>query len=55
MWRALQLKESHQISYWDAAIVSAALRFGCRELYSEDLSPGQIYDGVRLINPFAQT
>jgi predicted nucleic acid-binding protein len=25
---------------------------GCQTLYSEDLNPGQIYDGVTVVNPF---
>jgi len=41
-----------QISYWDAAIVTAALELGCEILYSEDLNHGQDYGGVRVINPF---
>lgn len=36
---ALRLKERHQISYWDAAILAAAASAGCSELYSEDLIP----------------
>ncbi|MEX1119540.1 MAG: PIN domain-containing protein [Terrimicrobiaceae bacterium] len=49
---ALRLKDRYQISYWDAAIVAAASQAGCRELLSEDLNPGQTYDGVRVVNPF---
>ena len=41
-----------QISYWDAAIVEAARALGCREVLSEDLSDGQDYGGVRVVNPF---
>jgi predicted nucleic acid-binding protein len=41
------------ISYWDAAIIAAARQMGCQTLYTEDLNPGQIYDGVTVINPFA--
>lgn len=51
--RARQLCERYQIRYWDAAIVAAALRLKAPVLYSEDLSDGQDYDGVRVINPFA--
>ncbi len=43
----------YQISYWDAAIISAAKVLGCHTLYSEDLNSGQEYDGVRVVNPFA--
>jgi len=49
---ALRLKERYQISYWDAAIVAAARALGAGTLYSEDLSHGQDYDGVRVVSPF---
>jgi predicted nucleic acid-binding protein len=38
---------------WDAAIIEAARAAGCRQVLSEDLNPGQDYDGVVVINPFA--
>jgi predicted nucleic acid-binding protein len=41
------------ISYGDAAIITAAKQIGCQTLYSEDLNPGQVYDGVTVVNPFA--
>lgn len=50
---AADIRERHRISYWDAAIVAAARELGCHTLYSEDLNPGQDYDGVRVVNPFA--
>jgi predicted nucleic acid-binding protein len=49
---ALATKQRYQISYWDAAIVEAARALGCREVLSEDLSDGQDYGGVRVVNPF---
>lgn len=49
---ALSLQARFQISYWDAAILAAALELGCQQLYTEDLNHGQDYDGVRVINPF---
>jgi predicted nucleic acid-binding protein len=49
---ALELKARYGFSYWDAAIVAAAIAQGCRELYSEDLSHGQVVEGVQVINPF---
>lgn len=48
-----QLSQRHQISYWDAAIVAAAVRSGAQELITEDLNAGQVIEGVRLVNPFA--
>ena len=49
---ATKIQERFQISYWDAAIIAAAKRLSCDTLYSEDLSDGQNYDGIRVINPF---
>ena len=50
--RALSIKAAHGFSYWDSAIIAAAQALGCRELYTEDLSHGQVVDGVTIINPF---
>ena len=49
---ALSLQARYQISYWDAAIVAAARELDCDTLYTEDLNPGQVYDGIKVINPF---
>jgi predicted nucleic acid-binding protein len=40
------------LSYWDGAIVAAARAAGCEVVYSEDMSAGQDYEGLRVINPF---
>ena len=48
----IRIQQRFQLSYWDAAIVAAAKRLNCGTLYSEDLSEGQSYDGVRVVNPF---
>lgn len=51
---ALGSKVRHQISFWDAMILESAGRLGCRLVWSEDLSSGQIYDGIEVRNPFAE-
>lgn len=43
-----------RLSYWDGAILAAARVLGCDAVYSEDLSPQQDYDGLRVINPFPE-
>ena len=48
---ALALEERHQVSFWDALIVYAAQESAAEVLYSEDLSDGQVYDTVRVVNP----
>ena len=50
---AVDAKQRFGISYWDAAILVAAKQMGCGFVYSEDLSAGQDYDGVKVVNPFA--
>lgn len=49
---AMDVVGRYGISYWDAAIVAAACLAGCDELLSEDLSHGQDYGGVTVVNPF---
>lgn len=44
----------YKLSYWDGAIIAAAERLAARTLYSEDLSHGQLYGDVAVINPFHQ-
>ena len=49
---AIELHERMEVSFWDAMILTSANSLGCRVLYSEDLSAGQTYDGVLVVNPF---
>lgn len=51
----IRIKEKWSISYWDALILAAAMRAKARELWSEDLSPGQHYDGVVVVNPLEKS
>jgi predicted nucleic acid-binding protein len=52
MLSALDIKTTHGLSYWDAAIVAAANAMGCRELLSEDMTHGREMAGVTVVNPF---
>jgi len=49
---AIEQAERFKISYWDAAILVAAEALGTDTVYSEDLSDGQRYGRVRVVNPF---
>ncbi len=49
---ALDLERRYRLSFWDALIVQAANRAAASALYSEDLSHGQLYGAVPVINPF---
>lgn len=51
--QAIALHERHQLSYWDGAILAAAVRSGAKELLTEDLNAGQEIEGMRVVNPFA--
>lgn len=50
--RGIEISETFQISYWDAAVVAAAEALGASTLYTEDLNDGQTYGAVRVVNPF---
>ena len=50
--RAIGVCRRSRISYWDALVVVAARRARCTRILSQDLSPGQSYDGVVVVNPF---
>ena len=51
---AVIISERYRITYWDGAILAAAHSLGCDAVYSEDLSAGQDYDGLQVINPFVE-
>lgn len=48
---ALDLEARYRISFWDALVLQAAHASGAEVLYSEDLSDGQMYGSVRVVNP----
>jgi len=50
---ALDLHRRHSFSWWDALIVSAAIKGGCERLLSEDLQHNRQIHGVKIVNPFA--
>ena len=50
---AIDLHRHQSVSFWDAMIIRSAAKLGCVVLYSEDLDYGQLYDGVRVQNPFS--
>ena len=48
---ALEIESQHGVSFWDALIIYAAQAAGAEILYSEDLSDGQMFGSVRVVNP----
>jgi predicted nucleic acid-binding protein len=50
---ALRLTARYKFSFWDSAIIAAALAKGCTRLLTEDLTHGQKVEGLTIVNPFA--
>ncbi len=49
---AVSLSHRFGLSYWDSAILASTQEMGCDIVLSEDMSSGQDYGGIRVINPF---
>jgi len=50
--RAVEVKATYQISFWDACIIAAAEHAKCNCILSEDMNTGQFYSGIVMRNPF---
>ncbi len=48
---ASDIQERYVLSFWDALIVAAAVNAGAEKILTEDLSDGQILEGVLIENP----
>jgi len=48
----ISIKRKYKISFWDALIVAASRRAGCKILFTEDLSHGMRIEGIEIVNPF---
>jgi predicted nucleic acid-binding protein len=49
---AIDIHQRTGASFWDAMILRSAKELRCGTLHSEDLNPGQAYEGVQVRNPF---
>ena len=49
---AITIQEKYKLSIWDSLIINSALYTKCDILLSEDLNNNQLYEGIKLINPF---
>lgn len=49
---AIDLTRLHSLAFWDALVVQSAKVAGCRVLLTEDLQHGQLFDVLRVENPF---
>ena len=52
--RALAIKGQYGIQFYDALMLAAAEAGGCGEILTEDLNDGQLYCGIKAVNPFKQ-
>ena len=50
--KAIDIQIKYQLGFYDSLILSTASYENCVVCYSEDLSDGQIVDGVKVVNPF---
>ena len=50
--RALAIKEMYGIQFFDSLLLAAAEASGCDEFWTEDLNDGQMYCGIKAVNPF---
>ncbi len=50
---ASSIEERYRLSFWDSLIVAAARDAGAEKILTEDLTHGQVLDGVLIQNPFA--
>jgi predicted nucleic acid-binding protein len=50
---AFRIEDASRIGFWDALIVSSAVKGGASRILSEDLSLGQRIAGILIENPFA--
>ena len=50
---AIEKSIQHQLSIWDSMVIEAALRGGAQTLLTEDMSHGQRFGSLTVVNPFA--
>ena len=49
---AWRIEEEYRISFWDALIVTAALKGKASKILTEDLQSGRVIEGLMIENPF---
>ncbi len=52
--QAIDISLISRLSFWDSLIIAAAEKANCEFIFSEDLSNGQTYRGVMVINPLVK-
>ena len=51
---ALSIKDRWHYTFYDSLIISAAVSYNCKTLYSEDLQHQQRLMGLQVVNPFLE-
>jgi len=49
---AIDIKQQYGLQYYDSLLLAAARANQCEEFWSEDLNDGQMYCGIKAVNPF---
>lgn len=49
--QAINIQHKYGLSFWDSMIICSAARLNCEKILSEDLNAGQVYEGIKVINP----
>ena len=50
--RAVEIQGIYGIQFYDSLMLVAAEAAGCSEFWPEDLNDGQVYCGLKVVNPF---
>lgn len=50
--KAIEVQQRHRTSFWDAMFLQSTFHMGGKVLWSEVLNSGQLYQQVRVKNPF---
>ena len=50
--RAIEIKKRYGLQFYDSLLLATAEANGCEEFWSEDLNDGQLYCGMKAVNPF---
>jgi predicted nucleic acid-binding protein len=48
----LEFARDHNVAFYDALILAAAIEAGCDTLYSEDFQHGRRFGNCMIVNPF---
>ncbi|MEZ6127314.1 MAG: hypothetical protein R3C59_01365 [Planctomycetaceae bacterium] len=50
---SIALHRRHSLSHWDRMLLAACIEAGVDTFDSENLSPGEFYESVMVVNSFA--